>query len=237
MQQLIKNLRNNKKQLFLIIAAIAFLMVGSTVALLSAVTGTKVNAFDGGHVNVSVIETGGDKTQDLENPGNDNENVNHYAVMTAENPTVSKTVAIKNLDKPDYKTVDTYVRVRLVPILRYNDGTEYAGQVVPVDMAGKVNYTFGTDSKWVVDHSSGESYYYYTDAVTPGSTTTNLITAVTYTGKLPESTHFELQVLTEGVAAGQKDADGNSSLKGAWGIDDFSGMASAVTSEIAVNIE
>lgn len=97
--------------------------------------------------------------------------------------------------------------------------------------------TTGTDSKWVVDHSSGESYYYYTDAVTPGSTTTNLITAVTYTGKLPESTHFELQVLTEGVAAGQKDADGNSSLKGAWGIDDFSGMASAVTSEIAVNIE
>ncbi|SDY04067.1 hypothetical protein [Eubacterium barkeri] len=237
MQQFIKNLRNNKKQLFLMIAAIAFLMIGGTVALLSAVTGTMVNAFDGGHVNVSVIETGGDKTQDLENPGNADENVNHYTEMTADNPTVSKTVAIKNLDKPDYKTVDTYVRVRLVPILRYNDGTEYAGQVVPVDMAGKVNYTFGTDSKWVVDHSGGESYYYYTEAVTPGSTTTNLITAVTYTGKLPENTHFELQVLTEGIAAGQKDADGNSSLKGAWGIDDFSGMASVVTSETAVNIE
>lgn len=235
MQQLIKNLRNNKKQLFLIIAAIAFLMVGGTVALLSAVTGTKVNAFDGGHVNVSVIETGGDKDNtDLENPSEGNVN-NFNKVTTGQE--VAKTVAIKNLDKEDYKTVDTYVRVRLVPILRYNDGTEYAGQVVPVDMNGKVQYTYGTDGNWVVNSTSGENYYYYKEVVTPGNTTSNLITAVTYNGNLPDNTHFELQVLTEGVAAGQKDAEGKGSLEGAWGIADLTTMASVTTLNTAAVTE
>ncbi len=133
----------------MILSLVSILLVAGTMALLSAITGEKVNAFSGGHVNVSVIETGGSKDNtDLENPGNSDNNTNSYIGNINEG--VTKTVAIKNLDKETYHTVDTYVRVRLVPCFRYNEGSEYAGQLVPVN----VNAVAGWSKKppWPMAH-------------------------------------------------------------------------------------
>lgn len=212
----------NKKKIAMILSLVSILLVAGTMALLSAITGEKVNAFSGGHVNVSVIETGGSKDNtDLENPGNSDNNTNSYTGNINEG--VTKTVAIKNLDKETYHTVDTYVRVRLVPSFRYNEGSEYAGQLVPVNVnADNVTYS-GMEGGWMVKKTTmadgtSENYFYYKEAIAPGENTTQLMTAVKYTGAVPENAHFELQVLTEGVAADQKNTEGKGALEAAWGI-------------------
>ena len=109
---------------------------------------------------------------------------------------------IKNINSTEYPTTDTYVRVRLVPKLVWNDNTEYAGQTACANLDGNVTYSFeGTG--WVSVAQENEGYYYYTSALAPDRVSTNLIKHVTYSGTIPENQHFELEVLTEGIAASQ----------------------------------
>lgn len=208
-----EKLRNAKKSKVIIaIVASVLIIAGATMALLSQATQTANNNFAGAGVNVAVKE--GDKV--LENGSN----INTYSKNISTG--VEKSVKIENKYSVDYPTTDTYVRVRLVPIIRYNEGTEYAGQVANTNIdLTQLTFTGGSfndagkilgSSKWVAytDLTSGETYYYYKEAIAAGSDTTELIRSVKYTGTIPKDTHFELQVLTEGIAANQHiDTDGN----------------------------
>lgn len=179
-------------------------IIGGTLAMLKAKANPVTNDFAGAAVNIGVLEN--DKV--IETGGN-----NRYDTIVKDNP-VTKEVQIRNIDSDDYPTTDTYVRVRLVPIFR-ND----KGQTVAADMS-KVEYTYGNeDASWKKQITeSGETYYYYTKALAPGEDSSELITAVTYTGEVPEGATFELQVLTEGVASKQ------SNSLSVWGLKNFDGL-------------
>lgn len=193
-------------------------VAGVTMALLNKKTEAAVNEFEGAVVNVGVLENG----ILYEDRGTGDSNINDSYTKVVSGVETSKTVAIKNMNSEDYPTTDTYVRVRLVPCLRYNESTEYAGQVVPVNMANAVTYSYGDTQKWMCKDVDGDKYYYYTESIAPDENTSDLITGVTYNGDVPSDTHFELQVLTEGIASRQA-----GSLQ-AWGFTDgqFSGLVS-----------
>lgn len=170
-------------------------VAGVTMALLNRKTEAAVNYFEGAVVNVGVLEDG-----TIYENGNNNHD--GYTRIVSGQMT-EKTVAVKNIDSQEYPTTDTYVRVRLVSAFVYDDGQEYAGQIVPVNMNGSVTYTYGSSENWKYQTVNGENYYYYNKAIAPDEVTDDLITGVTYTGDVPENAHFELQVLTEGIAARQ----------------------------------
>ena len=211
----------NKKGI--VIAVIALIAVaiggGATLAYFSSKTAWANNEFKGAAVNISVIENETDvnvEDKELEDePGN----INTFKTII-KNQDAPKIVRIKNKDTDTYHTVDTYVRVRLVPKLVYNDNNQegYAGQTAVNLAPDKVKYTFKNYSgvegpKWMKsDVSNGQTYYYYTEAIKPGDISDVLLTSVRYEETIPEGQHFELEVLTEGIAAGQhsiKDAEGN----------------------------
>jgi len=215
----VKNTKNKKKVAAAIIA-MAIVLTAGTIALLSQVTQAANNNFKGAVVNVGVVE--GDKTlEDSTNGGN----TNTYDEMKTGG--VDKQVAIKNINSTEYPTTDTYVRVRLVPKLVWKDDTEYAGQTACADLSTGITYTFvagESTAQWMAatDSTSGETYYYYTKALAPGETSTQLINHVAYSGEIPQNQHFELEVLTEGIAASQHvttDSNGNvtSDYASAWG--------------------
>ena len=197
----------NKKGI--VIAVIALIAVaiggGATLAYFSSTTAQAHNEFKGAAVNISVIEN---EEKELDKEDEQTGNVNTFS-SSIKDQQVPKIVRIKNKDTNEYHTVDTYVRVRLVPKLVYNDdnNTEgYAGQTAVNLEPDQVQYTWATqndDAKWVQSDVNGQKYYYYTKALTPGELSSILLTAVQYTGDIPQGQHFELEVLTEGIAAGQ----------------------------------
>ena len=69
------------------------------------------------------------------------------------------------------------------------------------------NDTKNKSKKWVyTDSSTGDindRYYYYMSALAPGEVSETLLESVIYTGELPDNTHFELRVLSEGIAEAQ----------------------------------
>ena len=156
-----------------------------------------------------------------------------YDRIRDDNTTRTKEIAVKNIDSDEYPTTDTYVRVRLVPMIVYDDSKEnikagIAGNIAAVDMRGKVSYSYANELKskadvdkamkdnedltgswFYMDNSSSddnERYYYYSVPVAPGDMTSRLINKVTYTGDIPENAHFELKVLAEGVSSKQEDS-------------------------------
>lgn len=216
----------SKKIWVVVLSATLIAGVGTaaTLAMLNSKTQSVTNQFAGKGVNIGVVENG----SVYENGTNTNSG---YKKITDTTP-VSKTVQIKNLDT--YATYDTYVRVRLVPTVIYNDDNAKAGQTVPVDMRGKVTYKYGTDfsSKWkallgdstevsgnALTTPTDDIYYYYRTALKSGDVTSDLITTVAYSGTIPDGAHFELRVLTEGIAAGQASSttSGQTAFQEAWG--------------------
>lgn len=178
--------------------------IGVTFAMLRSKTEVAANAFSGGVVNVAVDE------------GNVYESGENTFQKIESGTPVSKSVKIVNKDTDmngnPLQTTDTYVRVRLVPVFRDANGGSKA-----VDMkAENFIYHYTDTVNWKKQTVGGETYYYYMKVLAPGDTTTELMDAVTYKGEVPEGTIFELQVLTEGIAAKQSDA------LSAWNLNDFS---------------
>ena len=203
---------------------------GTTYALLNTRTVTVANQFAGAAVNIGVVEHFND-----DNMGEQlTDNINDvYDRIRDDNTTRTKEIAVKNIDSDEYPTTDTYVRVRLVPMIVYDDSKEnikagIAGNIAAVDMRGKVSYSYANELKskadvdkamkdnedltgswFYMDNSSSddnERYYYYSVPVAPGDMTSRLINKVTYTGDIPENAHFELKVLAEGVSSKQEDS-------------------------------
>lgn len=215
-----------------LLAAVTLLVTGVSYASLRARTESVDNSFKGACVNIGIVEKNKNKELILEDSGTNNDgtydesienNSNVYERISENVRTAAKEVAVKNITSNDYPTTDTVVRVRFVPVLVYDDNEQnqkdnIAGQTVPVDMRGKVDYILAdgvvpkTDSqepdvKWVYeDLPSGDindRYYYYVSALAPGEVSEILIKEVSYNGELPQNTHFELRVLTEGIAKAQ----------------------------------
>ena len=210
------NLKNKKTiALLATVGVLAIALISFTLAMLNQRSQAATNNFSGATVNIGVVENG-----EIYEDGIKGANINDEYNKVVPNQESNKTIAIKNIYNEDYPTSDTYVRVRLVPCLRYdadyneNGRHETAGELVPVDMKGKVTYSALGENwvKWPDVESNDDVYYYYTLPLAPNQLTTELIKTVTYTGDLPENTHFELQVLTEGVSAKQEGA-----AKQAWG--------------------
>ena len=209
---------------------------GTTYALLNARTVTVANQFAGAAVNIGVVEQfTDDNTIIYEDMGEQlTDNINDvYDRIRDDNTTRTKEIAVKNIDSDEYPTTDTYVRVRLVPMIVDDDSKEnikagIAGNIAAVDMRGKVSYSYANELKskadvdkamkdnedltgswFYMDNSSSddnERYYYYSVPVAPGDMTSRLINKVTYTGDIPENAHFELKVLAEGVSSKQEDS-------------------------------
>ena len=209
---------------------------GTTYALLNTRTVTVANQFAGAAVNIGVVEQFTDDNiiiyEDMGEQLTDNIN-DVYDRIRDDNTTRTKEIAVKNIDSDEYPTTDTYVRVRLVPMIIYDDSKEnikagIAGNIAAVDMRGKVSYSYANELKskddvnkdiqdnedltgswFYMDNSSSddnERYYYYSVPVAPGDMTSRLINKVTYTGDIPENAHFELKVLAEGVSSKQEDS-------------------------------
>ena len=209
---------------------------GTAYALLNARTVTVANQFAGAVVNIGVVEQfTDDNTIIYEDMGEQlTDNINDvYDRIKDDNTTRTKEIAVKNINSEEYPTTDTYVRVRLVPMIIYDDSKEnikagIAGNIAAVDMRGKVSYSYAnelqskadvnkdiqdnedlTGSWFYMDNSSSddnERYYYYSVPVAPGDMTSRLINNVTYAGDIPENAHFELKVLAEGVSSKQEDS-------------------------------
>lgn len=200
----------NKRKIVPVIIALGMILAGTTgvtIALLNQKTQAVANDFQGAAVNIAVYENG--VLYEEQKTFNDS-----YERMETNVP-VTKQVAVKNLYQSDYPTTDAYVRVRFVPAFVYDEGTEYAGQTVAVDMR-QVEYIYGENDCWRVESGEdGENYYYYVEVLSPDTSTEPLITAVKYSGDIPENAHFELKVLAEAVAAKQKDC------LSVWNLKDF----------------
>ena len=209
---------------------------GTAYALLNARTVTVANQFAGAVVNIGVVEQfTDDNTIIYEDMGEQlTDNINDvYDRIKDDNTTRTKEIAVKNINSEEYPTTDTYVRVRLVPMIIYDDSKEnikagIAGNIAAVDMRGKVSYSYANELKskddvnkdiqdnedltgswFYMDNSSSddnERYYYYSVPVAPGDMTSRLINKVTYTGDIPENSHFELKVLSEWVSSKQEDS-------------------------------
>lgn len=209
---------------------------GTAYALLNARTVTVANQFAGAVVNIGVVEQfTDDNTIIYEDMGEQlTDNINDvYDRIKDDNTTRTKEIAVKNINLEEYPTTDTYVRVRLVPMIIYDDSKEnikagIAGNIAAVDMSGKVSYSYANELKskddvnkdiqdnedltgswFYMDNSSSddnERYYYYSVPVAPGDMTSRLINNVTYAGDIPENAHFELKVLAEGVSSKQEDS-------------------------------
>lgn len=202
-----------------LLAAVMFLVTGVTYASLKARTKAVDNVFKGACVNIGIVEKNKNKEMILE----DSNNSNVYERISENMRTAAKEVAVKNITSQDYPTTDTVVRVRFVPVLVYDDNEQnkkdnIAGQTVPLDMRGKVDYILAdgvvaetssqeTEAKWIYKDSLSvdinDRYYYYISALEPGEVSEMLLKEVTYNGELPENTHFELRVLAEGIAKAQ----------------------------------
>ena len=209
---------------------------GTAYALLNARTVTVANQFAGAVVNIGVVEQfTDDNTIIYEDMGEQlTDNINDvYDRIKDDNTTRTKEIAVKNINSEEYPTTDTYVRVRLVPMIIYDDSKEnikagIAGNIAAVDMRGKVSYSYANELKskddvnkdiqdnedltgswFYMDNSSSddnERYYYYSVPVAPGDMTSRLINNVTYAGDIPENAHFKLKVLAEGVSSKQEDS-------------------------------
>ena len=123
---------------------------GPTYALLNTRTVTVANLFAGAAVNIGVVEHFNDDNiiiyEDMGEQLTDNIN-DVYDRIRDDNTTRTKEIAVKNIDSDEYPTTDTYVRVRLVPMIVYDDSKEnikagIAGNIAAVDMRGKVSYSY-----------------------------------------------------------------------------------------------
>lgn len=211
------NVKSVNKKWIVVIASLGVLaiaLISITMALLNKKTEAALNPFSGSAVNIGVVETGKNGDKPIEHSIDGANTITGFDAIKNGQP-AAKTVQVQNINSEAYPTTDTVVRVRLVPCFRYNSG-DYQGQLVPIDMKGKVAYTTGETntigSKWTAkdekitadkNDSATETYYYYQEALAPGKTTEALFDHVTYTGDIPENAHFELQVLAEGIAANQ----------------------------------
>ncbi len=184
--------RFSKSKYFVVgIAAAAILTIGmgSTFALLKVQAREVKNIFHSAKINVQVIEVlpGGSKTQ-----GSDGNPVVNFGSVQKD-VLIDKNVCIENLHSEAYPTTDTFVRCRVVPILRDGEGNSIAERIT--------FETVGMDSGWKISETDGESYYYWTRLLARGEKTKPLFEHMKVTSDIPQGAYLELQILVDAVQA------------------------------------
>lgn len=164
-----------KKLLLLSTAIVVFTVaaISCTLAYMTAKTTPVTNNFTPGVANITVSEPNGSS-------------------YTLSNNTVSKVVAITNPDSriDGSNPIPVYVRVRLVPVMRYSSGSGLDGTGEPV------NVTYNLPStNWVLI----DGYYYYKGILQPGQTTADLIDTATVSGGLSSGRKLEIQVIADSI--------------------------------------
>ncbi|MEG0578084.1 MAG: hypothetical protein RR500_09545 [Bacilli bacterium] len=192
-------MKKNKKLYVVILSLVLFIAVGVTTAyalLLGETTPVK-NTFEGAQINIGVLEK--ELHEDFSN------SIEIYEKLTQENQTVSKVVTIKNIGG------DSYVRVRLIPLIKDSQGESVAKSV-------KLDYTFEKNTNWKTDKNGT---YYYTKELKSGEVSDVLLKSVTLKEKLPEGCTLELQVISDAIASRPVE-----NIKTAWGIENFTSLDS-----------
>ena len=205
----------NLKKKTLMLGGLAVLLVATAVtyALLSTKSQQNVNTFSGsGHVNIAVVENNSNGHKEDEVIGNAVE----FDRITQTD--IDKVVYIKNVYSDDYKTTDTYVKVKLVPqIVSDTDSSIVYGKSI------KLKYTMhyvddNTDGIWKYDESN--DVFYYTKALKPNEISKPLLDKVALfeNESIPKGYHLELNVLADGIAA-----DPIENLTTAWKLKETAG--------------
>lgn len=174
------------------------LSIPSVYALFQDTTKVAENNFQGGIVNISVVE----KNKEHEDY---NSNEEFYTPLVNANDSTDKVVSIKN------KGCDAYVRVTLEAVL-VKDDDENSVLLDGVE----VEYTFSNSSKWKVDDNQT---FYYTDILKKDQESDILFKRVTIKQDIPKGYHLEVKVLSDAISASSP-----KNLQKAWNISDFSHM-------------
>lgn len=172
----------------------AVVTVGATLAYMTVKTNAQINNVSPGVADIEVSEPNGSS----------------YS-LTGSDSDVNKIVAVTNV-KRDH-AVPVYVRVRLVPIMRYANGDEGTGEQTAV------TYQFVNPAKWTEKQCDG--YYYYKGILQPGTTTEELINKATIAGGLKDGKKLEIQVIADciqTVAGAEQAAWGRKYDNGNWNI-------------------
>lgn len=213
-----KNRQISLKAGAIIIATAGIFFLGSTLAILNTTVGNKLNLFSGERekVNVGIVE----KNSDGEGYTAPFEKGMGQEYTLESNGQAVKEIKVHNISSDNYKTGKTLVRVRVVPSFVYKDG-EHKDQTAPCDMSKLSIEVTDIASKWYKDTTSGQDYYYYSQAIEPNKDSTSLKFTATYNGVQPKGTYLVLEVLTEGVSYDTtKDANGWRYAQQAWGLSD-----------------
>lgn len=193
-----ENKIRKRKIMLVAITVMLVVSVSSVYALLSSRTNTINNQFVGGGINITVKEKG----KDHEDSTNQEE---IYGTINKKNETIDKVVTVKN------KNRETYVRVRLVPVLKNEADGSVLGKSVDL------TYTFAKNTPW---RKAPTGEYYYSEVLGSYNTSDVLLEKVKLNEDLPDGYILELQVIVDAIAAST-----STNLKAAWNITDFSGMS------------
>lgn len=191
----------------LAILAVAIVGVSTTLALMKVQATEVTNEFKAAKINVQVVE----EKEDGNTFQSDSNNKIDFGKLKTE--TIKK-VKIENLNLPEYPTTDAFVRCRIVPVLRDEEGN---------NIATRVEYEISSkNAEWSQESlGTGETYYYWTKILPKGEKTEYLFESVTVTSEIPDGAHLELQVLVDAIQA-RPYADDNEGAKKtpvyeAWG--------------------
>lgn len=184
--------RFSKSKYFIVgIAAAAILTIGigSTFALLKVQAGEVKNVFHSAKINVQVVEVLPDGS---EIQGSDEKSVVNFGSVQKD-ISIDKNVCIENLHSEAYPTTDTFVRCRIVPVLRDGEGNSIAERIT--------FKTEGMNPGWRISETDGESYYYWTRRLARGEKTEPLFEHMTVTCDIPQGANLEMQILVDAVQA------------------------------------
>ncbi len=184
------------RKLVVFLAASLALMIGTgtTFSLLKVKANVITNQFTSAKVNVQVVEILPGQTNQKQ--GSDSNNTMDFGNIRKDIP-ISKSVSIQNVNSEKYPTTDTFVRCRVVPILRDAENHNIATEIVV-----EINDNNQPGMGWEAEDIDGERYYYWKEILMPDEETTPLFYSVTVRGQeIPEDAHLELQVLVDAVQA------------------------------------
>lgn len=217
-----KRLNKKAKVILAVVSSVLVLTcaIGVTLALLNTRSQEVNNKFAGSGVNIGVVENGeGGLAYENGSKGGSGtaSNVIPYEEIDKNQAdgVIKKKIEILNIYNADYPTGDTYIRVRLVPVIRYDDDAEsHPGEVVPMNIPeGAITFEGNSEDEaaWIKVGQGYEATYYYKLSVKRGEYTKPLMENVRYNGTLlgdmPDDAHLEIQVLAEGISAVQTISD------------------------------
>ena len=163
--------------------ALLSLTAGSALAYLKADTQQADNHFTPGVIDIEVVEP----------------NSSNYTIQS--HGSVNKVVKVQNVSRGEH-SASAYVRVKLVPIMRWKNGNSGSGDEV------KVTYEVNSTNWWGPDNNG---FYYYKGVLKPGDISPEVISSATVDNGIPPDKKLEIQVIADAVQVSEE------ATQKAWG--------------------